>query len=135
VFYSARAALEMVSSLCLSRTEMSRFLKSCGLDIISTVRLAPQERRVDIYAEIDGVVKGSPACHRAVLETVEALRKTGHDCVEIESPDCEYCRSCSAALICKKTTLAARALQLFGAITSSDKYKKLTEHLGPDKKA
>jgi len=103
VFYSARAALEIVSSLCLSRTEMSRFLKSCGLDIISTVRLAPQERRVDIYAEIDGVVKGSPAFHRAVLETVEALRRAGHDCVEIESPDCEYCRSRSAALTCNKT--------------------------------
>ena len=35
----------------------------------------------------DGVVKGSPACHRAVLETVEALRKAGHECVEIETPD------------------------------------------------
>ncbi|KAI9509118.1 amidase [Russula earlei] len=64
----------------------------------------------------DGVVKGSPACHRAVLETVEALRKVGHECVEIEGPD------------------SARALELFGAITSSDGYQKLTEHLGPDKK-
>ena len=35
----------------------------------------------------DGVVKGSPACHRAVLETVEALREAGHECVEIEPPD------------------------------------------------
>jgi hypothetical protein len=38
----------------------------------------------------DGAVKGSPACHRAVLETVEALRKAGHKCVEIEAPDCAY---------------------------------------------
>lgn len=38
----------------------------------------------------DGVVKGSPACHRAVLESVEALRKAGHECVEIEGPDCAY---------------------------------------------
>ena len=35
----------------------------------------------------DGVVKASPACHRAVLETVEALRKVGHECVEIDPPD------------------------------------------------
>ena len=38
----------------------------------------------------DGVVKGSPACHRAVLETVEALRKAGHECVDIDPPDCAY---------------------------------------------
>ncbi len=35
----------------------------------------------------DGLVKGSPACHRAVLETVEALRKAGHECVQIDPPD------------------------------------------------
>jgi hypothetical protein len=33
------------------------------------------------------VVKGSPACHRAVLETVEALRNAGHACVQIDPPD------------------------------------------------
>ena len=38
----------------------------------------------------DGVAKGSPACHRAVLETVEALRKAGHECVEINAPDSAY---------------------------------------------
>lgn len=38
----------------------------------------------------DGVAKGSPVCHRAVLETVKALRKAGHECVEIEPPDCAY---------------------------------------------
>ena len=47
---------------------------------------------VDMYVEgtpfTDGAVKGSPACHRAVLETVEVLRKKGHECVEIEPPDC-----------------------------------------------
>ena len=37
--------------------------------------------------QTDGVVKGSPACHRAVLETVEALRKAGHECVQIDAPD------------------------------------------------
>jgi Asp-tRNA(Asn)/Glu-tRNA(Gln) amidotransferase A subunit family amidase len=44
---------------------------------------------VDAYVyQTDGVVKGSPACHRAMLETVEALRKAGHKCVQIEPPNC-----------------------------------------------
>ena len=38
----------------------------------------------------DAAVKGSPACHRAVSETVQALRAAGHECVEIDSPDCAY---------------------------------------------
>src|SRR6266851_4250288 len=33
----------------------------------------------------DGVAKGSPACRRAVLETVEALCKAGHECIEIDA--------------------------------------------------
>ena len=36
----------------------------------------------------DKAVKGSPATHRAMLETVQALRAAGHECVEIDSPDC-----------------------------------------------
>jgi len=64
----------------------------------------------------DGVVKGSPACHRAVLETVEALRKAGQECIEIDPPD------------------ATEALRLLTGITSADGYEKLTEHLGPDKR-
>ena len=44
----------------------------------------------------DGVVKGSPACHRAVLETVEALRKAGHECVEINPPDGAFTSRCSS---------------------------------------
>ena len=39
---------------------------------------------------IDAAVKGSPASHRAVLETVQALRAAGHECFEISSPDCAY---------------------------------------------
>lgn len=38
----------------------------------------------------DNYIKASPACKRAVLETVEALRKAGHECVEFEIPDCSY---------------------------------------------
>jgi len=75
----------------------------------------PKTLRFGYYLN-DGLVKGSPACHRAVLESVEALRKAGHVCVEIEPPD------------------STEALRLFTAITSADGYRKLTEHLGPDKR-
>ena len=30
-------------------------------------------------------MKASPACKRAVVETVEALRNEGHECVEFET--------------------------------------------------
>lgn len=75
----------------------------------------PETLRFGYYLN-DGVVKGSPACHRAVLETVQALRKAGHECVEIQHPD------------------SAQALRLFTGITSADGYEKLTSHLGPDEK-
>lgn len=35
----------------------------------------------------DGVVKASPACQRAVLETIDALRFQGHECVLVTPPD------------------------------------------------
>ena len=38
------------------------------------------------YYLMDGLVKASPACKRAVLETVEALRREGHECVEFAVP-------------------------------------------------
>ena len=34
----------------------------------------------------DGMARTTPACHRAVSETVEALRKQGHECIEFELP-------------------------------------------------
>jgi Asp-tRNA(Asn)/Glu-tRNA(Gln) amidotransferase A subunit family amidase len=38
------------------------------------------------YYLMDGLVKTSPPCKRAVLETVEALRREGHECVEFAVP-------------------------------------------------
>jgi Asp-tRNA(Asn)/Glu-tRNA(Gln) amidotransferase A subunit family amidase len=35
---------------------------------------------------VDGFVKSSPACERAVLETIAALRQAGHECVELDWP-------------------------------------------------
>ena len=44
----------------------------------------------------DGMARITPACHRAVSETVEALRKQGHECVEFELPSRAFptCLSC-----------------------------------------
>ncbi|OBZ73562.1 putative amidase PB8B6.03 [Grifola frondosa] len=51
---------------------------------------------------------------RAVSETVEALRRVGHECVEIKVPE------------------GGRAMDLFIAMTSADGYKTLTSQLGSD---
>ncbi|KAF8239357.1 amidase [Tricholoma matsutake] len=72
----------------------------------------PSKLRFGYYTS-DGYVKSSPACARAVLETVEALRKEGHECVEFDVP-------------------GAEAFYIFLGLTSSDGYKKMTSHIGPD---
>ena len=38
---------------------------------------------------LDGFVKSSPACQRAVEESVEALRREGHECIEFTPPNGE----------------------------------------------
>ncbi|KAF8903595.1 amidase signature domain-containing protein [Mucidula mucida] len=63
------------------------------------------------YYTSDEFIKASPANKRAVLETVDALRKQGHECVEFTPPG---------------------ALVIFLALTSADSYKKMLSHLGPD---
>jgi len=68
------------------------------------------------YYTSDCYIKASPACKRAVLETVEALRREGHECVEFEIPS------------------PTKAVELFLAISSSDGYKSLLAPLGPDPK-
>ncbi|TDL24037.1 amidase signature enzyme [Rickenella mellea] len=67
------------------------------------------------YYKTDGFVKTSPACQRAVTETVAAMQKAGHECVEIDV-----------------TAFVPDSLILFASLTSADGYKKLLSHLGPD---
>ena len=50
----------------------------------------PKKLKFGFYL-MDGLVKASPACKRAVLDTVEALRSEGHECVEFAVPS----RMCS----------------------------------------
>ncbi|KAG2353648.1 hypothetical protein BDR07DRAFT_1454442 [Suillus spraguei] len=54
-----------------------------------------------------GMMESSPACKRAVLETVSALRKQGHQCIEFTSP------------------LNASAMEVFLGLASSDGHKKM----------
>lgn len=73
----------------------------------------PSKLRIGYYFE-DGFVRTSPANRRAVQETVDALRKAGHDMVEFELP------------------FGPRAIQLFAALTSGDGYRTLQSPAGSD---
>ncbi|KAG8945601.1 hypothetical protein FRC04_000648 [Tulasnella sp. 424] len=66
------------------------------------------------YYKTDQLIKVSPACQRAVQETVDALREQGHECVEFVIPN------------------NLEAARVFVALTSADGYKTLTSHIGPD---
>ncbi|KAJ7273340.1 amidase [Mycena rebaudengoi] len=63
---------------------------------------------------IDYYFKSSPANKRAVLETVAALRKQGHECIEIEVPD------------------PMEPFDVFVGLTSADGYKTLLSGIGSD---
>ena len=78
-------------------------------------------------------MKSSPACQRAVLETVDALRKQGHECVEIELPD-GLPSHLPCYLLLAHCLLAIRAFEIFVGLTSSDGYRTMLSHLGPDPK-
>ena len=81
----------------------------------------------------DNYIKTSPACARAVLETVDALRKAGHDCVEFEFPGGTI-PSIPSYTQPNSTLIASTACDIFIALTSADGYKTMLSHLGPDKK-
>lgn len=66
------------------------------------------------YFVHDGFVAASPACERAVIETVEALRKAGHECIEFVPPS------------------TVEAMEYFVAITSAGKHEILMSSLKGD---
>ncbi|KZT59894.1 amidase signature enzyme [Calocera cornea HHB12733] len=73
----------------------------------------PPKLRIGYYTS-DNIVEMSPPVKRAVREAVAALTKAGHECVEFVPPN------------------ALEAMECFTALTSSDGYRTLTSHLGPD---
>ncbi|PSR72798.1 hypothetical protein PHLCEN_2v11295 [Hermanssonia centrifuga] len=62
----------------------------------------------------DNFIKPSPVCQRAVLQTVEALRREGHECIEFTVPE------------------PSKPMELFLALISSDGNKTLFAPIGPD---
>ncbi|KAJ7347086.1 amidase [Mycena albidolilacea] len=73
----------------------------------------PKKLRFGYYTS-DGIMKGSPACIRAVNETIEALKLAGHECIEVEQ------------------SLSVEIAKIFLAITSADGYKTLLRGVGSD---
>ncbi|KAG8982635.1 hypothetical protein FRB93_007949 [Tulasnella sp. JGI-2019a] len=68
------------------------------------------------YYKSDALVRASPAVQRAVQETVDALRRQGHECVEFAVPD------------------MIEAIRIFLGLISADKFKMMFAHLGKDPK-
>ncbi|OWZ71401.1 hypothetical protein AYX14_03160 [Cryptococcus neoformans] len=73
----------------------------------------PKKLRVGYFTD-DHAIKASPACVRAVLESVQVLEKAGHEVIEFDPPD------------------VPEALKIFAGLTSSDGYKTLLGNLGCD---
>ncbi|CAE6484084.1 unnamed protein product [Rhizoctonia solani] len=91
---------------------------------IPAATLPPVKYRTDLdfskplkvgYFKSDRFVRASPACQRAVLESVEALKEKGHTIEEINPPD------------------MAELLKLFVEISAADGYKTMLSHLESDK--
>lgn len=62
-----------------------------GYYISGTANQITQEISLIVLNNSDEFVIASPANRRAVLQTVEALKKQGHECVKIELPDGMNC--------------------------------------------
>lgn len=81
------------------------------------------------YYTTDGFCRASPASRRAVLESVEALRKLGHECVEFEPVS----RASPPAVQHRADACAAfRGMEIFVALTSAGGYKALLANLHGD---
>ncbi|EJU03543.1 amidase signature enzyme [Dacryopinax primogenitus] len=75
--------------------------------------ILPKKLKVGYYLR-DDFAEFSPPVKRALRECVAALEREGHECVEFLPP------------------YALETMETFVALTSSDGYKQLTSHLGPD---
>ncbi|EIW83689.1 amidase signature enzyme [Coniophora puteana RWD-64-598 SS2] len=67
------------------------------------------------YYKTDGLATSSPACQRAVQETVDALQREGHECIEFDVKP-----------------LALEILRVFAGLATSDSYEKMLSHLHGD---
>jgi len=54
---------------------------------VSSLSAPSNQPQAELSPCADGFCRASPACERAVMETVEALKKQGHECVEFAPHD------------------------------------------------
>jgi Asp-tRNA(Asn)/Glu-tRNA(Gln) amidotransferase A subunit family amidase len=81
----------------------------------------------------DGMARITPACRRAVSETVEALRRQGHECIEFELPSrmlvaCRYVSKSPHFFY----TAAEKASEIYIALTAASGNKDFFKNKGPD---
>ena len=80
----------------------------------------------------DGMARTTPACRRAVSQTIEALRKQGHECVEFELPS-RKCVGCLFPNVSDSSFPAAgRASEIYIALSSASGDKDFFRNKGPD---
>ena len=80
----------------------------------------------------DGMARITPACHRAVSETVEALRKQGHECVEFELTSRAFPSVCHVFKLLTLHMTAGKAAEVFIALASAAGNKGFFKNKGPD---
>ncbi|KAJ7881391.1 amidase signature domain-containing protein [Mycena leptocephala] len=73
----------------------------------------PKKLRFGYYTS-DGIMKASPACIRAMEQTIDALKLAGHECIELDQH------------------LTPEILKLYLVLTSADGYKTLLREKGSD---
>lgn len=127
--------------LLLYLIERSKFLTNYASDIIYLVKWGLQSHLILLMKFLlqcfckDRFVKASPACQRAVLETVGALRRVGHECVEVEVPERAFIVStwCLPFIAsCLTSYSDSKPLELFVGLASADGYETLLSPVGSD---
>lgn len=139
VFCSASVVAARIISLRRFRTEMWRSLKRCDSGIISMVRYVPPSKfglicmwrghHSQMVRSRDLLLVTGPFWKRwrCFARRVMNASRSNPQIVRVEAHStftdgAEFLVS------------AAQALRFFTGITSADGYRKLTEHLGPDKR-
>lgn len=80
----------------------------------------------------DGISLITPACSRALSETIEALREQGHECVEFKLPSRELRACLSRFRVPHHVTAAEKASEAFIALLSAQGDKSFFENKGSD---
>jgi hypothetical protein len=76
----------------------STYQRGLSLASTPTVRALAIQRVQSEGRSLDGFIHSSPACKRAVVETVAALRQAGHECIELDWPFGEILGVCYVRL-------------------------------------